>query len=847
MRMRYLFGDLRYATRMLAKNPLFAAVAILTLALGIGANTAIFTLLDQILLRLLPVKEPQQLALLTMRGRHYGNNWGGNAISYPMYRDFQDHNEVFSGMFSRFGIHASLMTGGQAEPVPVELVSGTYFSVLGVTTAIGRPIAPDDDRIPNGHPVVVLSYGFWKQRFGGDPGILGKTLAVNKHDYTVIGVGQQGFDGVELGHSPKLFIPMMMESQILFTTQDMLKDRRSRWVNAFGRLKPVVTLKQAKAGLQPFMHSMLELEVQEPAFSHASAYDREQFLKCTIDVLAGSQGRSYFRQELSTPLWVLMAATGVVLLIACANLANLLLVRATNRQKEIAVRLAMGARRSRIIGQLLVEALLLSALGGVAGIGIAYWGDNALKAVFLPADSGGMNISTSPDLRILLFAFGATLLSGLLFGLVPALQTTKPDISRTLKDETGSVVGGRHGRLRKALVVVQVALSLLLLIGAGLFLRSLDNLSSLGPGFTAERLIGFEVDPSLAGYNPERAKAYYQQLTDSLQTIPGVTSVGMAAVRILEDNEWDSGMTVEGYTPATPDGHAEPYMNQIGPGYFATLGVPIVAGRDFTQQDNREVKYGPNPDDWEPITVIINETFAKRYFAGQNPLGHHLGFGIDPGTKTPMEVIGVVKDIKYTNLRDEIPEQAFVPYLGSHFVTGMTVYLRTAADPKQIMPVARAKVRDLDPSVPISRMRTTEAQIVDSLSTERMIASLSSVFGVLATLLATLGLYGVMAYAVAQRKREIGIRMALGADAGQVIWMVMRDVVVLVAGGIVVGVPASMALMRAVQSQLYGVTASDPSTVAIATVGLALVACAAGFIPAHRASRLDPMVALRYE
>src|SRR6266568_8412270 len=340
-----VIGDLRYAARVLAKNPVFTAVAVLTLALGIGANTAIFTLLDQILLRLLPVKDPQQLVLLTMRGRHYGNNWGGNAISYPMYRDFQEHNEVFSGMFCRFPTRVSLTFGGQAERVEAELVSGTYFSVLGVTTALGRTFTPEEERVPNGHPLVMLSYKYWKQRFGGDPLILGKTLTVNKHNLTVIGVAEAGFDGVELGYSPKLFIPVMMQPQMLIVPMDMLKDRRSRWVNAFGRLKPGVTQTQAKASLQPFMHSMLEMEVREAAFSHASAYDREQFLKCSIDVLPGSQGRSYFRQELSTPLWVLMGITGVVLLIACANLSNLLLARATGRQKEIAVRLAVGASR----------------------------------------------------------------------------------------------------------------------------------------------------------------------------------------------------------------------------------------------------------------------------------------------------------------------------------------------------------------------------------------------------------------------------------------------------------------------------------------------------------------------
>ena len=511
------------------------------------------------------------------------------------------------------------------------------------------------------------------------------------------------------------------------------------------------------------------------------------------------------------------------------------------------MRLAVGASRRRIVCQLLVETLCLSALGGLAGLALAFWADKALLALYLPADSGGLSISTRPDFRILLFTSAVTILTALVFGLVPALKTTKPDIGKTLKDEAGAVVGGGHAVLRKTLVVAQVALSLLLLIGAGLFLRSLNNLSRLGPGFSTERLVGFSIDPSLSGYTPEQAKIFYQQLTDSLSSIPGVQSVGLAMMRILENNEWDSGMTVEGYTPAKPDDHAQPYMNQISLGYFATLGIPIVAGRDFTVKDNREVKNGPNPEDWSPTTVMINQKFAQRYFPGQNPIGHHIGFGIDPGTRTDMEIIGVVKDIKYTNLRDDIPVQAFIPYYGSHFMGNMTVYLRTTVDPAQLMPALRSKVRDLDQNLPLYDMRTMEAQISNSLTTERMIASLSTVFGFLATLLATLGLYGVMAYTVAQRRREIGIRMALGAKPGNVIRMVMRDAMLLVAIGVAVAVPASLALMKAVQSQLYGLTAHDPSTLMLASAGLALVACVAGYLPALRASHLDPMAALRYE
>ena len=844
-----VLGDLKYTFRMFARTPGFTVVAVLTLALGIGANTAIFTLLDQVLLRLLPVKDPQQLVLLTMKGRHYGSNWGGNAISHPMFRDFREHNEVFSDMFCRFPNSASLSFGQQAERVQVELVSGTYFSTLGVVPAMGRLLTPADDIVPSGHPFVVLNYNFWKTRFAGDPQIVGKTLILNNYKMTVVGVSQAGFDGVELGFSPKIFIPIMMQAQVnVGNPVDMLKERRNRWVNAFGRLKPGMSQQQAKAALQPFMHSMLEMEVQQKEFSRASKYDRDEFLKCWIDVLPGSQGRSYTRRQLSTPLWVLMATTGAVLLIACANLANLMLVRGSSRVKEIAVRLAMGATRPRIIGQLLIESLSLSALGGLTGLAVAFWADRALMKIYLPSDSGGMNISSAPDLRILLFNLAVTVLTGIIFGLVPALQTTKPNLAGTLKDQAGAVVGGGgHHRLRKGLVVVQVTLSLLLLVGAGLFVRSLANLRNLGPGFSPEKLVGFQIDPSLNGYTPERLKVFYPQLSDVLSSIPGVRSVGLASLRILEENEWDSSMSVEGFTPAKPDEHAEPYMNAISPNYFATLGVPIVAGRDFTANDSHTVKHGPEVWNWVPTTVMINEKFAKKYFAGRNPVGLHLGFGTDPGTPTDMEVIGVVKDFKYTNLRDEIPEQAYVPYLGDRFLTGMTMYLRTSADANQLMSAIRSTVRDMDPNVPVYSMRTTEVTINESLSTERMIASLSAVFGFLATLLAVIGLYGVMAYTVAQRTREVGIRIALGAARGNVIWLVMREVLLLVGIGVVAGVSASLALTRVVQSQLFGLTPHDPLTLGLATAALALVACAAGYIPALRASRLDPMAALRYE
>ena len=844
--MSTISNDIAYALRGFRRTPLFTAVAVVSLAFGIGANTAIFSLLDQILLRRLPVKNPDRLVLLNTHGITYGNNTGENAISYPMYQDFRDHNQVFSGMFCRFAIWSSVGFGNHTGRVLGELVSGSYFPVLGVTAALGRTLTPDDDRFPGAHPVLVLSYSFWQTRFASDPAIIGKNLAINGHNMTVIGVAQPGFDGVQLGHASQIFVPMMMKTWIT-PLWDAMKDRRWRWVNAFGRLKPGITRSQAKASLQPFLRSILEMEAKEPAFRNASAYDKQQFLKSWIDLLPGSQGRSYLREELATPLWVLIAITGTVLLLACANIANLLLARATAREREVAIRLAIGASRARIIRQLLVESLLLSFFGATFGIALAFLADRLLLAAFLGSDSAGVTVSAAPDLRILAFTFCVLLATALLFGLVPALQASRPPVAGTLKEQAGSVLSS-NVRARKLLVAVQVTLSLLLLIGAGLFLRTLANLRNLGPGFPVERLIGFKLDPSLNGYSSDRAKIFYQRLTGDLDSIPGVKSAAIADVRILEGDEWDSSLTVEGYK-ATSGHTPQPFMNAIGPNYFATIGVPILAGRDFTIKDRAVVPHsvGSEPDMRVPTTVIINESFAKKYFAGRNPLGLHLGFGSDPGTKTDMQIIAVAKDIKYTSLRDEIPPQAYLPYLANTHVGGMTVYVRTTLDPRQLTSAVRARVHALDPNIPLYELRTTEEQIDLSLRNERLIASLSSVFGLLATLLAVIGLYGVMAYTVARRTREIGIRMALGAIQGNVIWLVMKEVFLVIAAGVAIALPTAIALSTIVRSQLYGLAPHDPATLALSTIVLVTVASLAGFIPALRASRIDPTNALRYE
>jgi predicted permease len=842
-------NDLRFALRSFKKSPVFTAVAVLSLALGIGANTAIFTLLDQILLRMLPVKNPRELVLLSMKGFHYGGNWGGNALSFPMYRDFKANNKVFTEMFCRFPFRVSLGYNGQTERVMGELVSGTYFPVLGVGAAIGRTFTPDEDRTPDGHPLAMLSYDYWKTRFAGDRSILGKTVAVNGHNYTIVGVAEQGFDGVELGYVTQVFIPVMMRAQVIPSSDQLaFTNRRQRWVNVFGRLKPGVSAEQAKASLQPFFHGILEMEVKEAAFKNASADVRDRFLKNIIDVLPGSQGRSYLRPRLTKPLWVLMALTAGVLLIACANVASLLIARATSRQKEIAIRLAMGAGRFRIMRQLVVESLLLSAGGAILGLALALWTDRLLLA-FLPPDTTSLKLSTTPDLRILLFTGAVALLTGIIFGLVPALQCTKPDVAPTLKDTVGGIVGGGASvRFRKGLVAAQVTLSLLLLVGAGLFIRSLRNLRDLGPGFATENLVAFNVNPSLNGYDAERAKTFYRELTDRITGIAGVRNVGLASMRILEEDEWDNWVTIEGYHPAKASETPDPYMNSIGPGYLATLGVPILAGRDFTAKDTQFAQHGEKPDNTAPTVVLVNEKFAKRFFrSAGNAIGRHTGFGIDTTTKMDMEIVGVFKDIKYTNLRDEIPIQMCTPYLASNFVGGMTVYVRTTMAADQFFGAVRGKVRELDSNLPLYGMRTLGDQVSKSLLVERLVASLSMVFGFLATLLAIIGLYGVMAFTVARRTREIGIRMALGAFQKHVIWMVMREVLALVSMGIAAGLAGAIGLTRLVQAQLYGITAHDPGTLALAAVVLAAVGCAAGFIPAFRASRVDAMQALRYE
>ncbi|MEO8368188.1 MAG: ABC transporter permease [Candidatus Solibacter sp.] len=826
--------DLRYAFRTLRKAPLFTSVAVLSLALGIGANTAIFTLVNQLILQMLPVRNPEQLVMLAGRGSHYGSNNGPNALSYPMYQDIRDKNQVFQGMFCRNVTSFSLSHEGRTELVQGELVSGNYFPVLGVGAALGRVFTAQDDLIQGGHPLAVLSYGYWKSRFAGNPGVIGQKIVVNGYPLTIVGVSPEGFDGVEPGYAPQLRIPMMMKSQVnegYYT----LNNRRGRFVQVYGRLKPGVTLPQASAGLQPLFHQILRMEVVDKEFAKATEHTRQQFLRMWMEVMPGSKGRSTLRQQFANPLLALMGIVALVLLIACSNVANLLIARATARQKEIAVRLALGASRRRLILQLLEESLLLSAIGGVLGIGLAILINKALIG-YLPHGVSQLTLTATPDARVLGFTLGVSLLTGILFGLAPAIQSTRPQLAGTLKDQAGAVVGGASVGLRKALVVAQVSLSLLLLIGAGLFIQSLKNLQGVNPGFETRSLLSFALNPTLNGYKPERSRQFYKQLTERLGRIPGISSVTLCVIPLLDDNEWDSSVTVEGYSVKEGE-WVQPHMQFTSPGFFETLKIPVMLGRDISERDEKGT----------PMVALINERFAKRYFEGRNPVGLHVGMGGDPGTKTDIEIIGVVKDTKYESMRDEVPYELYRPYRQVGFVQGMTVYARAQGDPTELFAAMRRAVNELDANVPIYGVRTMEQQLDKSLMSERLLASLSSVFGLLATLLAAIGLYGVMAYMVVRRTREIGIRMALGASRGSVVWLVMREVLLLSSIGVAIGGAGAYAATRLVQKQLFGIMPTDALTMALAAAGIATVAIVSGYLPARRATGIDPMRALRWE
>ncbi|HYL72906.1 MAG TPA: ABC transporter permease [Bryobacteraceae bacterium] len=824
--MKSVLSDFRYALRGLRKSPLFTIVALASLALGIGANTAVFTLMDQALLRSLPVKHPEQLVLFSAPGPRRGQvNTSYDdklTFSYPMYRDFRDGNQVFSGVLARYPVSFSMTWHDATDRIRGELVSGNYFDVLGVHAAIGRTFTNDDDRTPGAHPLVILSYGFWQRRFGSDPSVLNQTILLNAHPMTIVGIARPGFKSVGIGESSDVFVPMMMSDG------DDLKNRRSMWLNIIARLKPGISPQQAEAAMNTFWKPILELEAKE--MPNAAQSVRTRFLARHLSLLSGRKGVSAPQDELTTAMTVLMSMVGLLLLIACANVANLLIARATARQREIGIRLAIGASRFQLVRQLLAESLLLALGGGLLGLLAADWTGEGLRRL-MPEDPSVQGFSIHPDTRIFLFALALSVLTGLVFGIVPALQGTRNELATTLKDQATGVLGGfGHLRLRKSLVVSQVALSLILLIGAGLFARSLYNLKNVNAGFPTDHLIAFTIQPSLNGYSQDRMRALYQNLQSDIARLPGVRAVSMSEIAVLAGDNEASSIEVVGYHPKEDEDMVS-WVNHVGPSYFATMGIPLLTGRDITNGDGATA----------PKVAVVNQTLAKYFFANENPIGRRIKVHDDT-----LEIVGMVKDSKASDLREKQQRFFYSPYTQTK-TNSMTFYARTSQDPSAVTAMLRDTVRRQDANLPIFNVKTLEAQIDESVFMDRLVALLSAAFGIVATLLAAVGLYGVMAYMVVRRTREIGIRMALGADRATVLRLVMKEVLLVAEIGIGVAILASLALGKLVESQLLNVSGRDPWVFATATLALATVALFAGLLPAMRATRVDPLSALRYE
>ena len=838
--METFFQDVKYGARMLLKTPGVTAVAVLTLALGIGANTAIFSVIDALLLRTLPVQHPEQLVVVGDPARVNQQSNGSprvNIFSYPLYREIRNGQLVFSSMFASADLRRVAVTideaGSQSstEPASGRIVTGEYFSTLGVAALRGRTITADDDSAPGAHPVAVISYGYWKRRFALDAGVLGRTLRINGYPFTIVGITPPGFEGEVVGAPQDLWIPMAMQAQAM-PGRKWLEDPASSWMQIMGRLKPGATVQQAKVSL-----NLLMKQIADGPFGQRFSKDDRENLREPLPVTAGDRGLSSLREDFQEPLLLLMVIVGLVLLIAAVNVANLLMARAAARHKEIAVRVAIGASPLRMVRQLLTESLLLAFVGGAAGLLVASWGVHALVA--LVGSSTQPFATLSPDADVLGFTAGVCLLTGLLFGVAPALRALRVNVTATLKDvsrgaSSQSATVSRW-RLSQILVAAQVGLSLLVLFVAGLMVRTMLQLDHVDLGYSREPLLLVNVDPAV--YKVEETADKGQQLLDELSRLPGVVAATDSNNGLFSGTESGTTIEVNGFV-AGKDEDKESAYDYIGPGYFSTVGIPLLLGREVDRRDTRT----------SPRVAVVNESFAHFYFKDANPIGHNFAL-LDDGKLGPaIEIIGVSRDARDHTLRDKVERRFYIPLTqGSEFLGRLNFELRAQGDPAAIAPAVRKVFESFDPGLPVLRVMTLSGLIDRSMTEQKLVAKLSSFFGALALLLASVGLYGVMSYSVTGRTREIGVRMALGAQSGDVRRMVLREAVLLVALGVALGIPAALLGSRALASMLFGLTPSDPASMATAVAILALVAAIAAYIPARRATKVDPMVALRYE
>ena len=833
--------DARLGLRGLLKDRGFALAALLSIGLGVGANSAIFSLVDQALFRLLPVAEPERLVLLDWRGTFVGYGWGtSNLMSFPFYQQLRAENQVFDGVFGRHPTLVNLAVEATPEPVSAEIVTGSYFDVLGVRPHLGRLIADSDDLQPGAHPVVAVSYDYWRNRLGAARDIIGRTVRVNNHPMTLIGVAEPGFHGIDWGEVPSLWIPTMMKRQAT-PHFDWLLDRRGRWLHVFGRVKPGVTIEEAKAGLQPWFKAMLVDDTRREDWPRVSEEQRRRFLASWLDVLPASHGRSDMRRRLERPLAVLLAATALILLLACLNVANLYLARGFARRKEAALQLALGASRGRVARALLVQSGILALGGAALGMLLAPGVTHALIS-FLPESAAAVDLSSAINLRVFLFAMGLAMLTAVLFGLAPALQAAGAQPGIVLKEESGTI--GTGVGVRKLLVIGQIALALVLLIGAGLFVRTLVTLRAKGPGFITTNQVMVSVDPARNGYSVSEADRLIRSLLDTLRTLPEVESAGLSIATLLAGGSWNQPLTLEARQRLVTKSVV--HCNAVSAGFFETLGIRVIAGRDFNERDSREIESvaGPQVNERAFRSAIINQSLARRYFGDMNPVGARLGIGDRPDTKTNVEIVGVVEDFAYRGLR-EMDDQAFFPYFEGGG-RGGTFWVRTRTSSEAATAAVRAAVRQLDPTLPI-RPRTVDDQLDTLLVNERLLASLASAFAAVAILLAMIGVYGVMSFVVTGRTREIGIRRALGATSQATVWLILRDGIVMLMAAVSLALPVVWGLGRFIESQLFGVRAMDWPTVTGAAVVIALVALAASGMPVRRAVSVSPVEALRYQ